>query len=85
MFKDKFETNKSYAAIKSVMISYTYNTFIYIYILINLALVESVISYGIVACGGAFDNVLIELQICQSRILKVILIKKNQRFPTETQ
>jgi len=48
----------------------------------NITLIESVISYGIVAWGEVFDNVLKEIQVCQNKILKVA-INKDLRFPNK--
>lgn len=49
---------------------------------IYLTLFESIISYGIIGWGGAYNNALLTLQKCQNTILRVAY-KKNWRFPTE--
>jgi predicted component of type VI protein secretion system len=42
---------------------------------VYLTLVESIINYGIIGWGGAFNNVLKELQVCRNQILKVTFNK----------
>lgn len=46
------------------------------------ALVESLIRYGIVGWGGAYNNILKKLEIQQKWFIKIIF-KKNIRYPTE--
>lgn len=46
------------------------------------ALVQSHLTYGIIAWGGAFQNTLEKLAVIQRKILKV-MYKKAYRFPTE--
>jgi len=48
---------------------------------IYLALVESIISYGIIGWGGVFDNTLSQLQICQNQIIRSLL-NKERMYPT---
>jgi hypothetical protein len=50
---------------------------------IYLALVQSIITYGIVGWGGSFNNVLTELQVCQNQILKVAF-NKSLRYHSKT-
>lgn len=49
--------------------------------LLYTALAESILQYGITIWGGAYDNHLKILQICQNKILK-IMFHLNFRFPT---
>lgn len=46
------------------------------------ALVESILSYGIVVWGGAGVTILKKLEIAQKWVIKIIL-NKNKRYPTE--
>jgi predicted component of type VI protein secretion system len=38
---------------------------------VYLALVESIISYGIIDWSGAFENTISHLQICQNQIIRL--------------
>jgi hypothetical protein len=38
---------------------------------IYLSLFEPIITYGIIGWGGAYDNVLMQLQKCQNSIIRV--------------
>lgn len=49
--------------------------------LVYSSLAESVLRYGIVAWGGAYDNTLKQVEICQKLLLKIIFKKENQ-YPT---
>lgn len=42
---------------------------------IYTALVESIISYGIIGWGGAFQNTISHLQICQNQIIRLLINK----------
>lgn len=42
-------------------------------------LLESIITYSIIGWGGAYDNVLVQLQKCQNTIIR-IASKKDQRY-----
>ena len=50
-------------------------------IMIYYALFNSIISYGIIAWGGAYDNVMNSLQSIQNRILKIIEIDEANKVP----
>lgn len=45
--------------------------------LIYLALVESIITYGIIGRGCFYDNILIELQMSKNPVTRVVLKKKT--------
>lgn len=49
---------------------------------VYFALVQSLLTYGIIGWGGAYSNVLKPLEIIQKRILKIIF-NFSVRFPTE--
>jgi len=42
---------------------------------IYLALMELIISYGIIDWGGVFENTLSQPQICQNQIIRLLLDK----------
>lgn len=50
--------------------------------MVYFSLVQSHLSYGIVAWGGAYQNVIEKLSLMQRKILKIIY-KKPNRFPSE--
>lgn len=50
--------------------------------MIYLTLIEPHITYGIIGWGGAFDNALSQLQICQNKIIKVGN-KKDWRYSSK--
>lgn len=49
---------------------------------VYIALVESIISYGIIGWGGAFENTLSHLQIGQNQIIR-LLLNKDHMYPTK--
>lgn len=49
---------------------------------IYLSLFESIITYGIIGWGGAYDNVLMQLQKCQNSIIRVAT-EQDWRYPTK--
>lgn len=42
---------------------------------VYLALMESIITYGIIGWGGSFDNTISQLQICQNQIMIILYSK----------
>jgi len=49
---------------------------------VYIVLVESIISYGIIGWGGAFENTINHLQICQNQIIR-LLLNKDRMYPTK--